>query len=62
MKGRKKLNQKEVRQLFAIQDKLVKLRDRIEINDVELGFNNGMTSEQIGCAIGALECILQEYV
>lgn len=58
---RKKLSKKEVRQILAISLKLDDLRNDIEEKDVELKYGNGLASEQLGCAIAALDSILQEY-
>lgn len=58
---RKKLSKKEVRQILRISFKLDDLRNAIEENDVELNYGNGTASEQLGCAIAALDSILQEY-
>lgn len=58
---RKKLNKAEINKLSRIQEQLVKLQSEIEENDVQLNYGNGKASEQISCAIGSLECILQEY-
>jgi hypothetical protein len=58
---RKKLNKREVQKILRLSFKLDDLRNEIEENDVELQFGNGTASEQLGCAIAALDCILQEY-
>lgn len=58
---RKKLNKREVQQILRLSFKLDDLRNSIEENDVELKYGNGLASEQLGCAIAALDCILQEY-
>lgn len=58
---RTKLNKREIEILVRLQERLAKLQEPIEENDVELHYGNGTVSEQIGCAIAALETILQEF-
>lgn len=58
---RKRLNKREVERLAAIQDKLSKIWNELEENDVMLSCGNGKASEQVSCAVASLECILQEY-
>ena len=58
---RKKLNKREVRAILTLSVKLDDLRACIERDDVELNYNNGTASEQLGCAVAALDNILQEY-
>lgn len=58
---RTKLNKREIEALARLQDRLAKLQDDVEKNDVELHYGNGTASEQISCAVAALETILQEY-
>jgi hypothetical protein len=59
---RKKLNQKEVAKIQRYADKLTELWREIEDNDVELQIReNGNVSDQLSCAVAALDTILQEY-
>ena len=58
---RSKLNKKEVAKILSLQDKIITLKELIEINDVELKYNNGKVSEVLDCASASLETILQEY-
>jgi len=58
---RKRLSKREIQALSSISERLVTMRDRIEENDVELQYGNGTASEQVSCAIAAIDCILQEY-
>ena len=58
---RAKLNKEEIAKIVNLQDRLDSLRGKIEENDVQLNWGNGTASEQLGCAVAALECILQEY-
>ena len=58
---RKRLSKEEVRKILNLSFKLDNLRNDIEEKDVELKYGNGTASEQLGCAVAALDCILQEY-
>ena len=58
---RHSINKAEVRTLESIQERLEKMYRRIEEKDVQLHYGNGTVSEQINCAIAALDCILQEF-
>lgn len=58
---RKKLSKKEVESLSRLQDRIIKLQDRLYENDVPLNYGNGTAYEQMSVACAALETILQEY-
>lgn len=58
---RKALSKREIRKLISLADKLEDMRYALERNDVTLHFGNGLSSEQVSCAVGSLDCILQEY-
>lgn len=58
---RTKLSKKEVRKILRLSLVLDDIRNDIEENDVELRYGNGTASEQLGCAVAALDTILQEY-
>lgn len=50
---------KRIRTLSIKLDKLIKEIENTKY-DCELSFGYGLESEQLGCAVAALECILQE--
>lgn len=58
---RAKLNQAEIKSIRALENRLCRLAEKIEENDVPLNYGNGTASTQLNCAIAALETILQEY-
>ena len=58
---RESINASECKTIEAIQNRLEKLYKKFEKDDVALNFGNGTVSEQLNCAMAALECILQEY-
>lgn len=57
----RKVNKVTLTSLKGLQDRICTIYQRFVDNDVELHFGNGTVSEQLSCAIAALECILQEY-
>ena len=58
---RPKLSKAEIKSIESIQNRLEKVCEKLELNDVELQFGNGTAAGCVGCAIAALESILQEY-
>ena len=63
MKAR--LNKRELNAIDRIADRLCELRDKFDEEkngkNVALNYGNGSVYDQIGCALAALDCILQEY-
>lgn len=56
------MKKSQYKKLVRIQDELCRLSDSIKNSkrDKLLNYGNGLESEQLGCAIAALECILQD--
>ncbi len=61
---RQKLTKAEVKKIASLAEKVNKLYIHYyeEENDVELNYGNVSVSEQLGCAVAGLDCILQEYL
>lgn len=57
-----RLNKQELQQLTSIFNKLCKLEEHFQDNDLQLQIEgNGTVRDNINCAIASLEVILQEY-
>lgn len=59
---RTKLTQEEIRSIISIEQRLIKMAEKMEENDVELHYGNGTVESNLNCAIASLETILQEFI
>jgi DNA-binding protein YbaB len=57
---RQKLTKQEIRAVQSLDDRIRRMAEKMEENDVELHYGNGSVESQLNCAAAALECILQE--
>ena len=58
---RQKLTKQEIRAIQSLDDRIRRMAEKMEENDVELHYGNGSVESQLNCAAAALETILQEY-
>ena len=59
---RQKLTKQEIKTISSIEDRLIRLVEKIDENDCELHYGNGTVASQLNCSIAALETILQEFI
>lgn len=59
---RQKLNKREIAAIISLDNKIRKMAEQMEENDVELHYGNGTVESQLNCAAAALETILQEFI
>ena len=59
---RQRLTKGEIRAIVTLDNRIRKLAEKMEENDVELHYGNGSVESQLNCAAAALETILQEFI
>lgn len=59
---RQKLSKREIEAINSLDNKIRRMAERMEENDVELHYGNGTAASQLNCAAAALETILQEFL
>ena len=58
---RQKLTKAEIQAIVSLDNRIRKMAEKMEENDVELHYGNGSVESQLNCAAAALETILQEF-
>lgn len=59
---RQKLTKQEIQAIVSLDNRIRKISEKMEENDVELHYGNGSVESQLSCAAAALETILQEFI
>jgi DNA-binding protein YbaB len=59
---RQRLTKQEIRAIVSLDNRIRKMAEKMEENDVELHYGNGSVESQLNCAAAALETILQEFI
>ena len=59
---RKRLTKAEIQAILSLDNRIRKMAEKMEENDVELHYGNGSVESQLNCAAAALETILQEFI
>ena len=59
---RQKLTTAEIQAIVSLDNRIRKMAEKMEENDVELHYGNGSVESQLNCAAAALETILQEFI
>lgn len=59
---RQRLTKGEIRAIVTLDNRIRKMAEKMEENDVELHYGNGSVESQLNCAAAALETILQEFI
>lgn len=59
---RTKLTKREIAAIISLDNKIRRMAEKMQENDVELHYGNGTVETQLNCAAAALECILQEFL
>lgn len=59
---RQRLTKAEIQAILSLDNRIRKMAENMEENDVELQFGNGSVESQLNCAAAALETILQEFI
>ena len=59
---RQKLTRAEIQAIVSLDNRIRKMAEKMEENDVELHYGNGSVESQLNCAAAALETILQEFI
>ena len=59
---RQKLTKQEIQAIVSLDNRIRKMAEKMEENDVELHYGNGSVESQLNCAAAALETILQEFI
>ena len=59
---RTKLTLQEIKTISSIENRLLRLVEKMDENDCELHYGNGTVASQLNCSIAALETILQEFI
>ena len=57
---RQRLTKAEIQAIVSLDNRIRKMAEKMEENDVELHYGNGTAATQVSCSLAALECILQE--
>lgn len=59
----KRLRKSDIEKIDRLAERLSLLRDSLQLDerDLPLSHGNGSVVEQLGCALCALDCILQEH-
>lgn len=59
---RTKLTKREIAAIESLDNKIRRMAEKMQENDVELHYGNGTVETQLNCAAAALETILQEFI
>jgi len=59
---RQKLTKQEIQAIVSLDNRIRKMAEKMEENDVVLHYGNGSVESQLNCAAAALETILQEFI
>ena len=59
---RQKLTKAEIQAIVSLDNRIRKMAEKMDENDVELHYGNGSVESQLNCAAAALETILQEFI
>lgn len=59
---RQKLTKAEIQAIVSLDNRIRKMAEKMEENNVELHYGNGSVESQLNCAAAALETILQEFI
>ena len=59
---RQRLTRAEIQAIVSLDNRIRKMAEKMEENDVELHYGNGSVESQLNCAAAALETILQEFI
>ena len=59
---RQRLTKAEIQAILSLDNRIRKMAEKMEENDVELHYGNGSVESQLNCAAAALETILQEFI
>lgn len=59
---RQRLTKAEIQAIVSLDNRIRKMAEKMEENDVELHYGNGSVESQLNCAAAALETILQEFI
>jgi DNA-binding protein YbaB len=59
---KQKLTKAEIQAIVSLDNRIRKMAEKMEENDVELHYGNGSVESQLNCAAAALETILQEFI
>lgn len=59
---RQRLTKAEIQAIVSLDNRIRKMAEKMEENDVKLHYGNGSVESQLNCAAAALETILQEFI